>query len=103
MMFPINTKLTRADLVFPANVSHMMPAYKDIGAYPRKRELEELVQGWFFSGLKGLKSKPREGVDETKALAHLKCILGSFEPKHEHKIAAVAFLINEWFEQFEVS
>lgn len=101
-MFPINTKLTKLDLAFPANVIHMMPPYAELRTanYPRKRELEALVSRWFFSGMKNLKTKPREGVDVTKALAHLKCVLSSFEPSHEHKTAAVAFLINEWFEEF---
>ncbi len=99
-MFPINTKLTRADLAFPADVLAMMPPYDHKLQYPRKRELQDLVSNWFFSGLKLKKVKPREGVDEKQALVHLKCVLGSFQPKHEHKIQAVAFLINEWFEEF---
>lgn len=101
-MFPIKKGITKADLAFATGVQGMMPAYSAIGAYPRKRELEDLVQVWFFKGLKGLKSKPREGVNETEALAHLSYIMRSWEPKHEHKISGVAFLINEWFEEFKL-
>lgn len=99
-MFPVNEKLTRADLAFHASVSRMMPPMSEIGDYPGRRKNESLVSRWFFTGLKSVKTKPRDGVDETKALAHLQCVLRSFEPKHEHKIAAVAFLIHEWFEEF---
>ena len=42
--------------------------------------------------------KPKEGVDTKKALRHVKAVLGSWEPKHEHKEAGVAFLLNEWFD-----
>jgi hypothetical protein len=29
---------------------------------------------------------------------HLKAIMGSFQPKHEHKTAGVAYLMSLWFE-----
>lgn len=99
-MFPVNEKLTRLDLAFPMDVSAMMPPYDHKLDYPRRREFESLVATWFFCGLKNLKTKPRSGVNADKALAHLNCVLRSFEPKHEHKTQAVAFLINEWFEEF---
>lgn len=41
---------------------------------------------------------PEAGVDRYKALRHIHYILGSWEPKHEHKEAGAAFLFNEWFE-----
>ncbi len=41
-------------------------------------------------------SKP--GIDETDAKRHLKAVLGSFAPKHEHKEAACAYLMSLWFE-----
>lgn len=100
-MFPINEKFTKVDLVFPANVLEFMPSAQQIGKYPKQLELESLVEHWFFNGAKGFKLVPKEGVDVQKALTHLKCVLGSFLPKHEHKIAAVAWLINEWFDEFK--
>lgn len=99
-MFPIRKGLTKLDMAFATSVDGMLPA-RPIANYPRKRELESLAQSWFFKGLKGLRSKPRDGVNETEALAHLSYCLRSWEPKHEHKIEGVAFLINEWFEEFE--
>lgn len=103
-MFPINDKLTKIDVAFPANVSHLMPKWHELPEeFQRERHpMCEIANRWFFSGLKGAKFKPRAGVDEDKALTHLRCIVGSFEPKHEHKIAAVGYLLNEWFESVEV-
>jgi hypothetical protein len=98
-MFPIK-KLSSTERAFPTSVEGMIPPYREIGQYPRKRELEGLVDRWFFLGLKNLKTTPREGVNEAEALAHIKYVLSSWEPKHEHKTAGVAFLINEWFEEF---
>ncbi len=38
-----------------------------------------------------------EGVNFKDAHAHIKVIPGSFEPKHEHKIAGCAYLASMWF------
>lgn len=42
-----------------------------------------------------------KGVDFKQAHAHISVILGSFEPKHEHKhehkIAGCAYLASMWF------
>ena len=40
----------------------------------------------------------RKISDTNKAIRHLKAILVSYDPKHEHKEAGVAFLLSEWFE-----
>lgn len=91
-------------LAFPANVvGDLMPprdeceqalrAMKDRG-----RGWVEFQRRWFFHGLpKGTQFKPRNGVDQNLALRHLAAIQGSFEPKHEHKEAAVAYLASLWF------
>ncbi len=83
---------------FPGSVTHLMPPMKDIpeefksGGSP----WEVFQANWFFKGLKQTpKAKP--GVDAETAYFHLHCIQGSFEPKHEHKKAAVAYLASLWF------
>lgn len=97
-MFPINTELTKLDVAFPASVRHLMPKYEDIPKdYPDRAKWERLFNDWFFGGLKKLALTPREGVDETKALVHIRCVMGSYEPAHEHKTAAVAWLLSQWF------
>lgn len=97
-MYPINGKLSNLDIAFPASVSHLMPPWTDI---PEKyRRSAGIAARWFYTGLPvGTEFIPRDGVDVTQAMAQLKCILGSFEPKHEHKLAAVNFLLDEWFSE----
>lgn len=87
-------------LAFPTSVASLMP---DKAAIP-----EDIIQGrskwcrvtsdWFFSGLRDIKWKPKKGIDQGKALRHVGAILGSWEPQHEEKEAAVAYLLSQWFE-----
>lgn len=42
---------------------------------------------------------PKEGVDEHKVYRILRAWLGSWAPKHEHKIAAVGYALSEWFDR----
>lgn len=97
-MYKVNEELTKADEVFPARALNLMPKLSEIPKYEGRRELEHLASTWFSKGLKDVAFHAKEGVPGAAALRQLKCIMGSFEPKHEHKIAAVAFLINEWFD-----
>src|SRR5690606_16382260 len=55
---------------------------------------------WFFGGIKENQLKPKPGVNKSKALRVLQAIQVSFEPKHEHKAAGVAYLLSEWFESY---
>lgn len=101
-MFPIH-EVTAVELAFPAHVLEFMPEWKDIpDEFKHGSTIEnELVTQWFFGGVKHFRLIPREGVDGNKALDHIQMILGSYEPKHEHKEAACAFLLREWFSSIE--
>lgn len=91
-------------LAFPARVAHLMPPREEceqaLHEMPdRGRGWIEFQQRWFYEGLSpDTEFELREGVDPATALRHLKAIQGSFEPKHEHKEAAVAYLASLWFE-----
>lgn len=99
-MYNIKKNLTKMDLTFPTKVMEMMPAYKDIPKdYPERRKYMSIISDWFFNGAKGKVFIPRPGVKEMEALAHISCIMRSFEPKHEHKIEGCAWLLNEWFSE----
>lgn len=101
-------ELTGADVVF-GNVKHM-PKMADIPEIFHRRngtQFNDAVSMWFFKGGKrdgrsitiGSKTfTAKEGVDATKALSAIKAVLGSFEPKHEHKMAACAYMLSEWFD-----
>lgn len=95
-------KCSDLDIAFPASVAAIMPAYDTIpkafrpgGANPWLK----LAEAWFYRGIDG-EFVTKEGIDIKDALRHLKRILGSYEPKQEHKMAAVAFLMSEWFIEF---
>lgn len=88
-------------MAFPAGIRHLMPDYEHIRQeYDRGNKWSnQLFNDWFCCGIKSADGLvPKEGIDKRKALRHIKTIMGSFEPKHEHKEAAVAFLFDKWFD-----
>ena len=103
-MYPI-AELSKASAIFGCNALEIMPKYEDIPKefknLNRPTKWNRLVTDWFFRGLKQLDIVPKEGVDKSKALTHIKCIIGSFEPQDEHKEAAAAYLLSEWFDSVE--
>lgn len=52
---------------------------------------------WFFKGLDGW-PVAKQDIDSDRATRHLTAIQRSFQPSHEHKAAAVAYLASLWFE-----
>jgi hypothetical protein len=91
-------EITKADLAFGGKAMTILPAYRDI---PDEFTNEHHVwckwqAKWFFKGLTQY-PEPKEGIDLNLAVLNLKCIQGSREPKHEHKMAGVAYLASLWF------
>lgn len=111
---PKPVDVTQADVAFPANVKHLMPDYDALNAMRNERgrplwdfnsqhPMCKIAGQWFGRGLPdGTKFIPKEGINQRAALLHLHCILGSFEPSHEHKMATIAFLLDAWFEKIEI-
>jgi hypothetical protein len=89
-------------LTFPTNiVQKYMPPMKDIPKefhMTSRNKWNNFVADWFFCGFKNLKLTPKTGIDGTKAMRHIKTIMGSFEPRPEHKEAACAYLMSLWFD-----
>jgi hypothetical protein len=84
--------------------SDFMPSKEDIPEEYRqfnRTTWSKVAEVWFFKGLYGYKFIPRKGIDEQIALRHLSTIMGSYTPKHEHKIAAVAYLMSLWFKKIK--
>lgn len=97
-------EVSEVELAFPANVSRLMPEYKDIpeefSMYSGTSIFCKLQSKWFFEGLQPEDIPPaKAGIDQTKALNHLTCIQRSYEPSHQHKCAAVSYLMSLWFEE----
>lgn len=92
--------VTTVDIAFPALVSHLMPEYSKIPDEFREghSKWNRFFSDMFYSGIKNLNLKPREGVDKATAIRHIRCVAGSYAPEHEHKEAAVAYLMSLWFE-----
>ncbi len=99
-MFPIQD-VTDAELIFSANISRLMPKYEEIPSEFKRfgaTKWERIADLWFCRGLHGAQFVVKSGIDEKRVMRHLSTIIQSYEPKHEHKIAAVAYLLSEWFE-----
>lgn len=103
MFMPMET--TGLERAFPTDVSRLLPCkYEEI---PREFTMggqntwAKFQATWFFHGIKGLSVEPKEGIDAAKALKHLACIQGTYELKHEHKTAFVAYLASLWFDSWK--
>lgn len=87
------------DVAFGGKVMEILPPYAEIPD-EFKRHYHPWARwqsNWFFSGLKRY-PKPKEGVDMQLALKNLAACQSSWEPKHEHKMAGVAYLASLWFD-----
>jgi hypothetical protein len=95
-----DTTLTKVDEAFPAHGLKLMPRYEDIPEEFKRGENKwtRFQRDAFHHGCEGLEFDRKEGIDAAAAFRHLQCINGSFEPKHEHKMAAFAYLASLWFE-----
>lgn len=85
---------------FPGHLDRLLPTYDSIPEEFRVRENQwhKFVHDWFFRGWPEDRDLfTREDVDPEIAFRHLHTIMKSFEPKHEHKIAGVAWLMSRWY------
>lgn len=97
-------------LAFPANVcKEHLPAMEQIPEvfkceghweHPTTSLVNNLAYGKFRGAQ--VSFRPREGLEGEPVWRHILACLRSFEPKHEHKIAGVAYLIDEWIDVFYV-
>jgi len=87
---------------FPGHLDKLLPPWDSIPEEFRnmngRTEWNVFVRDWFFKGWpedRYLYQRP--DVDGEAAFRHLHTIMRSFEPKHEHKEAAVAWLMSRWY------
>lgn len=86
-------------VAFGGDVDQLMPA---IDLDDRKYERgwgQRLFSRLFFEGGSVANLAPKPGIDKTKALRHIRAIMGSWRPQHEHKERGCAYLLELWFEQ----
>ena len=95
-------EISEAEMAFPARVDHILPKWKDIPDEFKNlnngTKWNKLFSAWFFSGLTKLKLTPKPNVDKDKAMRMISVCMRSFDPKHEHKEAGVAYMLSEFFE-----
>lgn len=90
-------------LAFPVNIDEWLPSWDEIpedfreGLSDQAHKWRKFQGDWFFGGLMDVEVDLKEGIDEKTAWRHLGTIQGSYDPKHEHKVAAVAWLASLWF------
>lgn len=91
-------EVSKADQVFGGRVDDILPAWKDIPEEFKNNNHPwcKWQSDWFYEGLKKY-PVPNDGVDLDSALSNLACVQGSWSPKHEHKVAGVAYLASLWF------
>ncbi|MGB7588917.1 MAG: hypothetical protein WBM00_09445 [Solirubrobacterales bacterium] len=93
--------LTGADVAFPAHALDWMPAMDDIPDEFKQFKgtvWNEIAHSWFYNGLpENVEFHARQGVDPEQAFRAANAALGSFAPKHQHKMAAVAYMLSCWF------
>ena len=79
-----------------------LPKFKDI---PREftrdgNKWKDAASSLFFKGGRKSQFKVKDGVDADKAFRAIQAHLASWEPKHEHKEAGVAYMLSEWFDDY---
>lgn len=79
-------------------MGNLLPPWNIIpNDYPDRSRWREFQHTWFFNGLPAdIEITARDGIDPKTAFEHLETIQGSFSPKHEHKMDAVAWLASKW-------
>lgn len=91
--------VTDNDMVWGARTDELLPMWDELPEEFQKYNYNKYcsaASSMFFEGLakSGVTVKPEFNEDEV--LRHLLTILRSFQPKHEHKIAGVGYLISKW-------
>lgn len=88
------------DMAFPTHVVALMPAYESIPEEYKRGHgtYDDLFGSWFFLGLSKFEPVLRDpAMDVTTCMGHIRCVMGSFDPSHQHKEAAVRMLLDTWF------
>jgi hypothetical protein len=91
------TAIDEVTAAFPAIViGKLLPRQMDIPEEFKSRHnaYSKLASEWFTQGVEAIAFNA--GIDALTAGRHLQACLGSYEPRHEHKIAGVAYLMSLW-------
>jgi len=95
---PIN--IDAVSQAFGGGAMNILPPYSAIPSEFKSsgNQWNRWTASWFFKGLEVL-PVPKQGIDLRLAMRNLATVMRSWEPKHEHKEAGVAYLASLWFER----
>lgn len=99
-------EVSALDMAFPAQIMHLLPPWSALTRDQQKMwdPWCEFIHQWFFRGLPAdsefyLKLGPDGHLyDGDVAIRHMQAVLGSFQPKQQHKFGGLAFLCERWFD-----
>jgi len=82
-----------------SNVLALMPAYNEIPSEFNSHSnlWHKATDKWFFEGIDKRAFTVKDGINANDAFHHLYMIISSYQPKHEHKTAGIAYLMSMWF------
>lgn len=91
------------ELAYPAEVGDLMPAEDEIpDEFWRGNDWSRIIDSWFFAGLpEDVQFHLNDGIDGDTMFRHLRCVIGSYQFKHQYKVAAAAFLLSRWCDRVE--
>ena len=105
MLLPVDIDDATMAFGAPLDMDLLLPKYEEIPDEFKmmNNKWVNLFSQWFFNGLpKGTQFIQKPGIDQVKALRHIRTIMASYAPKHEHKTAGVAYLLSCWFDDVKI-
>lgn len=91
---------------FGGDMQKLLPKYAELPDEFKRHDgtrWNKIVSTWIFNGLpKGTRFITHEGIDAQEAINHIRAILASWEPKHEHKESGAAYLMSRWFKEIQI-
>ncbi|QFR55745.1 hypothetical protein JC221_099 [Yersinia phage JC221] len=96
-----NDSISGVEIAFgPKNLSDFLPAMYDIPKqfFDSRNPWNRWAANMFYNGLKEW-PVAKQGIHFKHAAMHIKVIMTSWEPKHEHKLAGCGYLASLWLEE----
>lgn len=104
---PADRPVAAIDLAFSLPTwREVLPPYDRLPVEYKRGEARgcKFVTSWFYHGVSNIKMEPKPGVTEEqlgRVCQVVKAIIGSFEPKHEHKIGGLGFIIDSYVDELD--
>jgi hypothetical protein len=92
-------EVSDVDIAFGGRTNELLPPVEDIPEefWKGHTKWNKLIDDVFYGRNLNGEIYEKEGIDVHSAARHIKAILASFQPKHEHKMAGCAYLASRFF------